>query len=114
MLLQQVGGPERAVLGTVEIDIPVEKETRLQTIEQNALAVLRYAQTNRPDPDRWTPIMRRYLAGIAERVDGFGGNARSVAPSLDGFHPRTGCFLALWQLAKALGTLATAPLRRRG
>ena len=101
-LLQQVGGPEQAVLGGLQIDIPVQPVDLLLPPERNALAVLRYAANGRRQTDRWTPIMRRYIAGIADRVDGFGGNARSVRASLDGDHRPDGCLLALWDLAKSL------------
>jgi hypothetical protein len=101
-LLQQIGGPEQAVLGGLQIDIPVQPVELLLPPERTTLAVLRYAANGRRETDRWTPIMRRYLAGIADRVDGFGGEARSVAASLDGYHRPTGCLLALWHLLKSL------------
>jgi hypothetical protein len=101
-LVQQIGGPERAVLGAFEIDIPVAKEPTLLLSEQRTLAVHRYAQQRRRRTDRWTPILRRYGDGLAARVDAFGGAAPLVRPSLDGYRRRGGCLLALFGLWRAL------------
>jgi hypothetical protein len=111
-LVQQIGGPERAVLGAFEIDIPVVEEAELLGPEQDALAVGRYAFTHRKDRDRWTPILERHLATVAARVDGFGGDSRLVRPSLDGHRRGGGCLLALRDLLRALWDLLRALLGR--
>jgi hypothetical protein len=38
--------------------------------------------------NRWIPVLRRYIHQISGRVDGFGGHASSIPPSLSGYAPK--------------------------
>jgi hypothetical protein len=40
-----------------------------------------------PKSNRWYPVLERYVSLVAARVDGLGGHADDVKPSLRGFLP---------------------------
>jgi hypothetical protein len=99
-LIQQIGGAERAVLGTTEIAIPVASEADLRATERDVLAVLRYVLQRRTEPDAWTPVLLRNVEVVAARVIGFGGLASAVGASLDGY--RSGCLGAVLNFLRRL------------
>lgn len=74
----------RYVTGTFQITIPVEKDEVLLVPEETTLAVLKWRLEHMPPVNRWYPILERYVEYISKRVDGFGGNASSIKPSLKG------------------------------
>lgn len=52
--------------------------------ETRHLSVLRSISRSIPPGDRWRSVFDRYLAVLAGRVRGFGGNPDAVLPSPDG------------------------------
>jgi len=75
----------RYVVGAFQINIPVSTEARLLASEENLLAVFKWKLEQLPVTNRWVPVLHRYIDQVAGRVDGFGGNASSIPPSLSGY-----------------------------
>ncbi len=80
----QVSGRQGTILGAFEISIPVSKANLLLEREERKLSVLRHISSTIPATNHWFPVFERYLGQIADRVDGFGGNADAIAPNPDG------------------------------
>jgi len=57
--------------------------------EETLLAVFKWKLEQLPATNRWVPVLRRYIDLVSARVDGCGGSASSVPPSLHGY-PATG------------------------
>jgi hypothetical protein len=74
----------RYVVGAFQIRVPVSPPEHLLLDEENLLAVFKWKLAALPNSNRWYPVLSRYVGQIAGRVDGFGGNANSVPPSLQG------------------------------
>jgi hypothetical protein len=75
---------ERRVLGAFQLTIPVTIGETLLEPEERLLAIMRWIGEGIPPGDRWSPVFERYLAQIAARVDGFGGNPAQILPSPTG------------------------------
>lgn len=82
--MHQVEGRTRQVIGSVDFAIPVSKAELLVERETRLLSIMRHIGTTIPSTNRWHPIFSRYLAFLAERVDGLGGDSGSVHPNPDG------------------------------
>jgi hypothetical protein len=52
--------------------------------EENTLAVLKWRLEAMSPSNRWYPVLKRYIEYVAARVDGLGGNAAEIKPSLQG------------------------------
>jgi hypothetical protein len=76
--------PERRVLGTFQLTIPVSTEEMLLEPEERLLSLMRWIERGIPANDRWVPVFARYVAQIADRVAGFGGDPKQVLPSPTG------------------------------
>ncbi len=76
----------RQISGAFQVRIPVTTADVMLPIEENTLAVLKWRLTQMPPAYRWVPVLERYVALIAARVDGLpGGNSANVPPSLNGY-----------------------------
>jgi hypothetical protein len=84
VVVQQVSGRPRAVLGAFQFTIPVSTKQLLLEPEIRKLSVLRHIALAIPAEDPWRLVFGRYVDGIADRVTGFGGNPDRIAPSPDG------------------------------
>lgn len=84
VVVQQVSGADRKVLGAFEIAVLVGKAAALLAEEESTLAVTRHILAGIPQEDRWHPVFARYVEQIAGRVRGFGGNPDKIEPSPDG------------------------------
>ena len=71
------------MLGAFQLAIPVRLGDVLLPRETRKLAALRYMAQGIPAGDRWAPVFTRYLAQIADKIRGLGGDPNSIAPSLD-------------------------------
>lgn len=71
----------RRVLGTFQINIPVETKEVILPTEQRLLSVLRWIEQTIPAASSWRPVFYRYVGLIAGRVDGFGGDAAAIVAS---------------------------------
>lgn len=74
----------RYITGTFQVKIPVAADNVLLHPEENTLAILKWRLENMPPAYRWYPVLQRYISYISTRVDGFGGNASEIGPSLTG------------------------------
>jgi hypothetical protein len=79
----------RYVTGTFQVKIPVGADAHLLRSEQDTLAILKWRLQHFTHDYRWRPVLERYIDYVAKRVEGFGGNAGAVKPSLTGFRPHT-------------------------
>jgi hypothetical protein len=75
---------ERRVLGAFQISIPVSTEEELLESEESLLSIMRWITQQKAPGDRWLPVLSRYVAQIAQRVRGFGGDPDIISPSPTG------------------------------
>lgn len=84
VVVQQISGRPRRVLGAFQLTIPVSTKSALLEPEIRKLSVLRHIARAIPNDDQWRPVFDRYLGQIEDRVRGFGGEPDEVEPSPDG------------------------------
>ena len=72
------------MLGSFQLNIPVETREVLLGPEERLLSVLRWIAKGMPNHNRWHPVFRRYLEQIAGRVSALGGNPSKILPSPSG------------------------------
>lgn len=82
--VHQISGVTSSVLGSFQFHVPVSSASALLAPEQRKLSVLRHIALAIASDDPWHPVFERYLAQVADRVGGFGGNPDDVEPSPDG------------------------------
>lgn len=80
----------RYVVGTFQVDIPVDVEANLLPAEENTLAIMKWRLEQLPAGNRWHPVLARYVCYLGGRVDGFGGNSGTVVASPIGVSPPAG------------------------
>lgn len=78
---------EQYIVGSFQIKIPVSTREAMLPAEETTLAILKARLEAMPKTDRWYPVLVRYIGQIAGRVDGLGGNAPAIPPSLGGYRP---------------------------
>lgn len=91
VVVKQVSHLEQRIVGSFELRIPVRTGIEMLEAEQDALAVMRYVTQGLPEPDRWKPVLERYLRVVSGRVRAFGGDPDAVQPSLEGHRGDDGC-----------------------
>lgn len=74
----------RYVTGAFEVRVPVVADAAQVGPEETTLAILRWRLEHMDPAYRWYPVLQRLVGDVAVRVDGFGGDADSVVPSLTG------------------------------
>lgn len=74
----------RYVVGTFQVKIPVSTPEVMLYPEENTLAILKWRLQAMSPANRWYPVLQRYIEYVSARVDGLGGNAAEIKPSLDG------------------------------
>ncbi len=74
----------RRILGAFQLTIPVSTEEALLEPEERLLSIMRWIDAGIPAYDRWSPVVARYVAQIAGRVQGFGGDPGQILPSPTG------------------------------
>ena len=84
VVLRQVSGRTRKVLGTTEFRIKVGKAQELLPQFLHDLAVLKHIALSIPPANRWYPVFERYLAELGDRIRAFGGDPDAVRPSPEG------------------------------
>jgi hypothetical protein len=77
----------RRVLGAFQINLRIRTKENLLVPEEHRLALFRWIAENVLPENRWYPVMQRYIAQLAVRVTGFGGNPADVPPSPTGNVP---------------------------
>jgi hypothetical protein len=78
---------ERYIIGSFQVKIPVSTREAMLPAEETTLAILKARLEVMPKTDRWYPVLLRYIGQIAGRVDGLGGDADAIPPSLGGYRP---------------------------
>lgn len=71
----------RKVLGSFQLDVPVQAKDVLGESERRLLSVLRWIAASLPRENRWHPVFHRYVEATAQRVDALGGKADDIGPS---------------------------------
>jgi hypothetical protein len=77
----------RRVSGAFQFSLNISTKEQLLLPEERLLAVLLWMQTRTPPGKRWFPVLQRYIAAIAGRVQGFGGDPGTIPPSQGGDVP---------------------------
>jgi hypothetical protein len=78
---------ERYIVGSFQVKIPVSTGEKMLEPEETTLAILKARLAAMPKADRWYPVLLRYIDQVAGRVDGLGGDANAIPPSLGGYLP---------------------------
>jgi hypothetical protein len=76
---------QRYIAGSFQIKIPVTTEATMLGPEENTLAILEARLENMSPIYRWYPVVERLIGYVSARVNGSGGSAVDVPPSLLGF-----------------------------
>lgn len=85
IVIQQVDGLTRSVLGSFEIFVVFSTADDLRDDARRDLSVLRHIAASIPSSDHWYLVFKRYVDQLAERYRGFGGtDVDLVGPSPDG------------------------------
>jgi hypothetical protein len=61
----------------------VKTAVQILDIERRNLSILKYVRQTLAVTDPWRLIFNRYIAGVAAKVDGLGGDATQVPPASD-------------------------------
>jgi hypothetical protein len=77
----------RYVVGTFQVRIPVTTGENILPAEESTLAIMKWRLEQIAPSDRWYPVLQRYIDYISARVDGLGGDAGAIPPSLTGYPP---------------------------
>jgi hypothetical protein len=77
------------VVGTFQVKIPVATAETMLRPEETTLAIMKWRLLQLVPTNRWYPVLQRYIQYIAARIDGLGGDSKSILPSRDGV-PITG------------------------
>ena len=85
--LGQAGLRARYIVGSFQVKIPVSRREAMLPVEETTLAILKARLEAMSKTNRWYPVLLRYIGQIAGRVDGLGGDAGAIPPSLGGYHP---------------------------
>jgi hypothetical protein len=77
----------RYVVGTFQVQIPVTTKDKILPSEETTLAFMKWRLGQMSPSNRWYAVLQRYIAYVSARVDGLGGNAQAIPPSLSGIPP---------------------------
>jgi hypothetical protein len=78
----------RYVIGTFQVHIPVVTGDQILPAEETLLAIMKWRLQHMSHSNRWYPVLLRYIEYISARVDGLGGDAKNIPPSLNGYLPK--------------------------
>jgi hypothetical protein len=78
------GSRERQIAGAFQLTIPVRTKRTMLAPEEQWLAVARWIGEHVPAGSPWAPVFARYVAEIADRVAGLGGDPARIVPSPTG------------------------------
>jgi hypothetical protein len=77
----------RYVIGTFQVHIPVLTGGQILPSEETTLAIMKWRLQQLSQADRWYLVLARYIDYLSGRVDGLGGNAAAIPPSLNYLPP---------------------------
>jgi hypothetical protein len=78
---------ERYIVGSFQVKIPVSTREAMLQAEETTLAIFKARLEAMSPTNLWYPVLERYIGQCAGRVDGLGGNAKNIPPSLGGYRP---------------------------
>ncbi len=79
------GGTERYIVGSFQVKIPVTTPDLMLPAEETTLAIFKARIAAMAPSNRWYPVLLRYIGIVSGRVDGLGGNASAIPPSVKGY-----------------------------
>ena len=79
--------PGRKVIGGFQMAVNIKSATQLLSPVERSLAFYRWILTTLSKENRWYPVIKRYVAEIAQRVEGLGGDAKAIVASSIGALP---------------------------
>jgi len=77
----------RYITGTFAVQIPVTTANTMLPQEETTLAIMRWRLEQMTPPNRWIPVLKRYIGLIEGRIRGLGRNPKSIKPSPWGYEP---------------------------
>jgi len=78
----------RYVVGSFVVRIPVSTSAAMLVPEAITLAIMKWRLGQLSPGNRWVPVLERYIAYCSARLDGVGGDASQVPPSLTWVPPQ--------------------------
>lgn len=84
IVLRQVSGGTKRVLGATQFDIRVKTEAQILPRLTRNLSVLKYIAQRIPTDNRWYPVFSRYLEELGDRVRSMGVDPNGIAPTTTG------------------------------
>ena len=84
VIVRQVGGLPRYVVGTFELFIAVSTSEKIRPEEERSLSVLKHIAGTIKPSSRWYAVFQRYLAVLNDKVRGVGGSPADIDPSTTG------------------------------
>lgn len=76
----------RYVVGAFVVRIPVSTGEAMLVPEQTTLAIMKWRLDHLSPGNRWAPVLKRYIEYLSARLNGIGGDAGAIPPSLT-WHP---------------------------
>jgi hypothetical protein len=80
----------RYVVGSFVVRIPVSTAAAMLVPEAITLSIMKWRLVHLSPGNRWAPVLERYIKYCSARLDGIGGNASQVPPSLTWTPPLLG------------------------
>jgi hypothetical protein len=80
----------RQAVSSFIVHVPVTTKEVMLPAENSTLAALKWRLQEMDTVNRWYPVLQRYVDIVSKRVDGLGGSARKVPPSLGGLPLKPG------------------------
>lgn len=77
----------RYVVGSFVVRVPVSKPEVMLVPEAMTLAIMKWRVAHLSPGNRWAPVLHRYFAYCSARLNGLGGDASQVPPSLTWIPP---------------------------
>jgi hypothetical protein len=74
----------RYVIGTFQVKIPVSTSAVMLRPEEDTLAIMKWRLQQTEPSNRWFAVLQRYVAIVADRVAGLGGDPNAIPPSPNG------------------------------
>jgi hypothetical protein len=75
---------ERYIVGSFQVKLPVKTRELMLPAEETTLAIFKARLAETSPRSAWHPVLVRYIELVSGRVDGLGGNANAIPPSLHG------------------------------
>ncbi len=72
----------RYIVGSFIVRIPVSTGEKMLLPEEITLAIMKWRLVHQSPGNRWAPVLKRYIEYLSARLDGIGGDASQVPPSL--------------------------------